>query len=650
MALLRGHGGAPFDPGAGWTWLSATPGPGHARLAFAHTTGVRLRVRLESPRRNKSAFAHSRSFAISHEGALDPNPAANAAALLRRVVAAVQAADPGGKSLGLTPTDRHDRPQTQGHDVGHPLAGGAGREPTPLDQVQLAVAGTLLLLAALALLSLAVPLVFRDLNALPERGWLLGVLIASAAARLVTEPRLVTMFMAYRQTDTALAFDVVPRYGAGAHVLHAALLRLGPVDHLTVIAGNTACALLTLPVLSAIAARLQPLPWAATAAAVATGLSPLLIRDARTESNLLPVQLALWSGGYLWLRWLKSGRRHEVIGAATLLLLAAVSRPEMVAVVPLAMLALAVASGGQARLRTSGALLATLTAVGVVVVAPHVVHIIGQSGQLHDGLRPLRWIATDMFARNVAMRPLWFPVGVTLVATSALWLPAHAPRRAARALWALALLWGATYLVDLPEISVPRLYAGSVTTLSLAAAIGAAALLSRWPQRRRRAAACLCVLFAASAAVTVHTVFRPTNQDLEERVLRKLTSHLPAHPACVLRLGDADPPAPGDVHRYHPDYPWRAAGHRVFDLRDLQSAQDSCREVYAVQGLRCYARSRHSAQKTGLVAACRRLQRDANLVPLWGERVPVGEEDPFYWWRGQQTFDVGVFRVGIGAL
>ena len=172
-----------------------------------------------------------------------------------------------------------------------------------------------------------------------------------------------------------------------------------------------------------------------------------------------------------------------------------------------------------------------------------------------------------------------------------------------------------------------------------------ATLLQRWPQRRATTAAVLLLLFGLSAAWTWPTVTQATTQDGEEVLMNAVTRVLPSRPVCVVRIGDFDPPAELQVHRYHPDYRWRSAGHRVLSITDALAGRGACRETYFIQGLRCYARDRRLSGGPGLVRACAELHRRVRLVPRWRRTWRGHREDPFGWWRGQQSFDLGVYQI-----
>ncbi|MEY3012939.1 MAG: hypothetical protein RIT45_1674, partial [Pseudomonadota bacterium] len=648
-ADARGLLGSGFDPGPGWTLQRAEFGPELARLHFRGPEGAALVARVSPLRPGERAFAASAHFAIAHEGQLDDTRDAAALALLRRVADAIRAADDGSVSLPA-PVTAPDAVEGSRPPEGRArFAGGSGHEIAPLADFQLGVAALLLALVALALLLRALPTALAALWALPERVWVFGALAVAAALRLAVPSNLVTMFMGYRQTDSALLLADIPRYGAGVHLLHHLTLQVLPVDHESILSLHRVCAIATLPLVAAFVARLSGRPHAATAAAVLLGSAPLMIRDGATESNLLPVVLGLWIGLWLLRRALDGGGRLDALGALAGIGYAMIGRPEQLLVAPLLAAAVVVSAGTDAFRRHRFALLGAGVMLAVLAV-PHAVNTFGRSSELHSGLAPLLQFPFDMFMRNVVFWPTWFPAGITLAAIAAVALSAAPARRGQLALWAAALVWGGTYLVDLPHISVPRLMAGSATVVCAVAGVGVPLLRERLAAvaSGRRWTVAVFAVWLLSAVATLPRVFEPSNQQLEEQLFREALRMLPPQPACVQRLGDHDPPYGREVHRYHPDYLFRAAGHRVLDLRE-DPARFGCRETFVLLGTRCYARDRDTPTQPGPNRSCRAVRARHRLVPLWEREQPVLWDDPFTWWRQQEHFRVGVYRIAGAA-
>lgn len=655
--------GTEFQPGPGWSLADVSLGPGLARLRFEGPAGARLVVRVTPKVPGERAFASTAGYAVAHEGRLDAGADAAALALLAEVVAALRAHDDGSHTLPLTGADGAGGGSSRGAAAGRGdasgsrpspprgiarFAGGASQEVAPFATAQLWIAEALLALFALALLLRALPTALATLWRGPERRPVFVALGLAALGRLLVPSTLVTMFMGYRQTDLALLLEEIPRYGAGGHVLHHVALQVLGVDHESVATLHRLLAILTLPLLVAWVARFSARPGAATAAAVLVGSTPLLIHDAATESNLVPIVLALWTGGWLLWRWLQDGQRLDLLAAVPAFGFAMVSRPEQLVVAPGFAVALALASGERARLRRAVPLLATLALLLAALALPHAMNTIGRSTELHAGLAPLVWLPFRVFLDNIVFWPVHFPLLTTAVAALGLAFGWGAERRRLGWLWLWLLLWGGVYTLDLPRISVPRLMAGSATVVCALAAAALPELLTtlrdREPARFPRRRALLFAAWMLATAATVPVLLRPSNQRLEEAMFRRALALLPAEPACILRLGDHDPPYGREVHRYHPDYLFRARGHRVLDLRDGLAA-DGCSQTYALLGTRCYARDRATPTEKGPNQSCRELRERARLQPLWEERAPVQWDDPFDWWRQQDGFVVGFYRV-----
>lgn len=659
--------GPDFRPGAGWSLADLSLGPGLARIRFEGPAAARLVVRITPQIPGERAFASTARYAVAHEGRLDASADAAALRLLGEVVEALRAHDDGrhvlpsadaGGAAGRSHRggahgagERSRSAQSPPRGIAR-FAGGASQEEAPLASAQLWIAEALLALFALALLLRALPTALGVLWRGPERRPVFLALAAAAVLRLLVPSSLVTMFMGYRQTDLALLLEEIPRYGAGGHVLHHVALQVLGVDHESVATLHRMLAVLTLPLLVAWVARFSSRQGSATAAAVFAGTAPLLVHDAATESNLVPIVLALWTGGWLLWRWLQDGRTLDLLAAAPAFGFAMVCRPEQLVVAPGFAVALALASGERARLRRAAPLLGTLALLLAALALPHALNTVERSTELHAGLAPLIWLPFRVFVDNIVFWPAHFPLVTTAIAALGLAFGWGAERRRLGWLWLFLLLWGGVYTLDLPRISVPRLMAGSATVVCALAAAALPDLLAtlrdRNPGRFPRRRALLLAAWLLTTAATLPVLLRPSNQRLEETLFRRALGLLPPEPACILRLGDHDPPYGRQVHRYHPDYLFRARGHRVLDLRDDPGAA-RCTQTYALLGTRCYARDRETPTAPGPNQSCRALRERARLQPLWEERAPVQWDDPFDWWRQQEGFVVGFYRVEGGG-
>lgn len=654
--------GPGFRAPTGWTLAQEHISAGLARLRFTRPGGADVVVRITPRVAGERAFATTERFALVREGQFDANADPAAHALLTDIVAALRAHDDGGHRL---PDRDPERPPlvvgpgasagvSGGDQASQPrpgiarFASGAGEPPAPYAELQALVAELLLALFAIGLLVRALPTALATLWRLPERSAVFAVLGLATLARLLVPGSLVSMFMGYRQTNLALILDEIPRYGAGGHVLHHVALELLGVDHTSIFTLHRVLSAATLPMLVAWASLACARPGAATAAAVFAGTAPLLVQDAATESNLVPIVLALWSGGWLLWRWLRQGQALDLVAAAPAFGFAMVCRPEQLVVAPGFAIALVMASGERERLRRAAPALAAVGLLLGVLAYPHACNTLARSSELHSGFAPLLVMPIRLFIDNVVLWPSHFPIVTTVVAALGFYLGSSAERRRLGWLWVFLLLWGGVYTLDLPRISVPRLMAGSATIVCALAGVAlpdlVATLRARDPARFARRRAWLLALWLLSALVTVPQLLRPSNQGLEEELFRRALALLPSEPACVLRLGDHDPPYGREVHRYHPDYLFRARGHHIHDLA-VDPAAHRCRQTYALLGTRCYARDRQTPTEPGPNASCRGLRERMRLRPLWETRAPVQWDDPFDWWRQQEGFVVGVYQV-----
>ncbi len=518
---------------------------------------------------------------------------------------------------------------------------------------------------------------WASLGAVERRATLIAA-IAGIAVRCLAPVRLVMIYKGYALTTAAADLDSVPRYGAGALVLHRAVLGTFGVDHLNLIALHTVLGVLGMVALVALLARFKPRPGAVAAAAWLLALTPLLIKDHRTESLLVVSCAALWPACLLWDAWLVTRRRWDLVGAVALLALAAMTRPELLAVVPILAGALVGVRGRPVIVRDR---LLLLVAVGVfgLLVLPHALHIVAATQeQAASGALPameadlLQRMARGGVLYGAIFEPTLFPVAATALAVLALLLrppDGGLDRRLAVALMVIAWLWMVVVRVDMPETSIPRLHAPAAALTCLAAGIGAAALLHqpKWigPPAMRWRPWLLAIGLLATAAPTVTPLWQTTNEDEEEQFLRQVFDRLPAESVCLLRLDADDAPPPGKVHRDFPDYlavpPMR--NNRLWGLRAWRDAgQPSCPGgVYLVHGMRCYARADgqradggpKKRDDTGPIEACAETLADNSLrgarwQPVFEHHAPNHGDNEFGYYPDDPTFKLGLYQLVAG--
>jgi tetratricopeptide (TPR) repeat protein len=651
LGLLRG-----FTPGEGWTLGEPRTSAREIAFPFTHANGWRVDVVLKDVADDAGAAAKTRSFAVTAEiGSADPQ--APERQLLGRVVAAVQANDDG--ALRLAAPERADSA---------PLAAGLlaqlGALRT-LDLVQVVEILALLLLAA----GFLVPVARRSARALVtldrgDRLATLGFLGLGAALRIALPLRLVTIFMGYRAALEVAAFAEVPKYGSSAFVLHRLAFGLFGADHAVAVWLNVILGALTAPVLVALVVRLRPERWAATAVSALLALTPLFLKDHVSESNLVPLVFFLSCGLLLWDAWLAEHRLAELGGAVVFFALAATGRPEMLAIVPLAAVLLAWARGLRAGLGGQGLrpLAAALSLLALVV--PHVVHLVYavEYEVLTEGIPPVdgSLIGTTLgglVRSNILLEPGLFPVALPLLALGAASFSPGRTRRLPIALLLLAVAWMASYFIDLPFVSIPRLHAPAATLVALAAGLGLAGLLraaaARLPQPAARAAVVAVAVSAVvgSAVPGALALWRPTNEDEEERFLRAAFAALPEDAeGCLVRVDGQDDQVFRKIHRYHPDYlaPPRL---RVLGIREWEQGGGRCPNggrSWFLLSLRCYALPTSElgpSARPGIVSSCARLQRTGALTPILERDLANHGDNEFGYWPATPTFHVGLYEI-----
>lgn len=612
----------------------------------------------------RPALARSPSFNIEYRGpTVGGRPAPAVRPLADAVVAAVIRNDPGG--LLIAPP----KPKALGE-------GGEVPAHVALADRASAVAG----LALVVLFLLCLPWTMRRLasdlrvglagearDAVRLAARVAWVAVACGLALRLVLPHLPVMYyMGYHLADTAARLEGIPKYGPGALALYHLVFRVTGTDHVAMMVANSVVGSLTPLAGGALLARVGVRGWGVAGGIALLALTPLFVRDATTESLLVPTTLWVLAGLALFLRAREDGRPSSMSLALVHLVLAMLSRPEAVVLVPLCaglLLPFASRGPGKARPRTLVRLAPWAAAVGVLAiraaqlsVALEVEFARGNNPVLRDPAGLLS-LLPDLWRRNVLLWPSLFPAGVTALAAAGLVL---GPRRAvAGALLAAAVAWIAVSLVDLPYVSVARVQVPGATFCTLAAGVGVAGvhrLLSRTPRPLAGGAIAGLILVAGTMAWTVAGLWQPVNADDEERLLRDARDAVPAdQPFILVRRGFDDEPVER-LHLHYPDYwfepPARdglAVGPDWFDRTDTAG-----RPAFFLFGTRCYMRR---CGEAGIHPACQRMRERYRLEPVIERTVPVRDlpvdrgrrpdQDLDFPWclaaRGQMT--IGLYRV-----
>lgn len=538
------------------------------------------------------------------------------------------------------------------------MTSGAGA-PAALQAIEALVAlvllGVSLWAAPLALLRSA--RVLRD--APPSAARLTAVALAlGVAARLLAPPLLATIFIGYKQTAQAATLLPISHYGVGSQALYHTLFAIFPVDHRVLIAANTVLGILTMPLAAALAARLHRDPRAGTVMAWLVALTPLFIRNDLSEANNVPALFWLFAGLLLLEEHLARTRIFPLLLATPLLALAAIARPEMpLVVVATALAVLTVLIGASTRPRP--AVLSVAACLFAAAITPHILHILGAIATLRTadslpGIEPaeLARLPKRLLTLATPLKIALFPVGITAAAALALLLPGPAPRRLSLSLALAALLTLAITALDLDQANMARVHVPAALLLTLLAAGGLTRLAALIPRPALRGLPLALVL--ATALPSTATLWAPTNEATEERLIQATAAALPPGDLLLLRPGPEDRrqrPESRFTHYHFPDYlflpPARDA--MVRPLSGFIQNPDFFVPTWFFRGMRCYAdfRPRGEPPPPGSdeLPACRAMAERFHLDPIIEWQVPNRGDVWIDYYGDAPTLTVGLYRV-----
>ena len=273
----------------------------------------------------------------------------------------------------------------------------------------LASAQTLVAMALLGVALLALPrallLAWETYALAPAaRAMALAATGLAALLRWVLAPfGLATVFVGYRWTQQCIDLYPVPHYGIGGAAFYHALLAFLPHDHLSLIWANAVIGVLTVPLVAALAARLFEDRRAGALAALFVAVVPLFVRNDTSDANNVPILLWLVAGLVLLEHYARTRRISSLVLSLALLALAAISRPEMPAVV-LVWCAVVVLGSASRRELLRDRKLWLAVAAGAALIVPHALHVFGMVGELQgrSSLPGLGW--------HQLARPYWLLV------------------------------------------------------------------------------------------------------------------------------------------------------------------------------------------------------------------------------------------------
>ena len=502
-----------------------------------------------------------------------------------------------------------------------------------------------------------------------QRRWLFAAVVVAALLRWVIAPlEMVTAFVGFKLTEHAISLLPIPHYGVGATALYHALFTFLPADHRTIMAANAVMGVAAVPLAGAWAARLLSDRSAGLLMALLVAVVPLFVRNDTSDALQVPLLLGLLAGATLLAEHVRTGAVEALAGATPLLLFAAITRPEGPLLVALVVAVTLLAPGGGPRLRW-----ALLLGAGAVIVAastPHLLHCRNAIVALraHGGLpafdvRELWGPSSALLQRDVLLRPLSFPVGLTALGLLALARRGPGRRAVDLALALGALVAVAVTAVDLDEGNIDRVQTPAALLWTVLAA-GGAARLGAWmarlgaraerPAGWRRALPWAVVAAAlATGLPTVGRLFADSNEATEERLIRASLEVLPEGPYTLVRLGEEDrrEDDPGSTHVHFPDYLFRPPA-RQGTLRSAASFladPDLSRPAYFFWGMRCYARFRtHGTPPmhgTDEHPACGMMRGQYGLVAVVEWEVPNRGDVRLPLYGDAPVLRVGLYRI-----
>ncbi|MEC9071425.1 MAG: hypothetical protein VX938_03560, partial [Myxococcota bacterium] len=550
---------------------------------------------------------------------------------------------------------------------------GAGRRGSVLSRIatsarpdQHLLTGPVALLALFSLLWLLV-LAARALVEVSahnpwERKALAALSVVAVFTHLMAPSAMVMVYSGYMQVEELLRWEPL-RYGAGANWLYGPWLALLGSDHGTIQLVNRLYGLIGLLLLAAWSARLSP--RATWAVAGITVLAPILWRDHGSESILVGGWVMLMATLFALSEAARAGRAAVGLLGLPCAVVAAMTRPEMaLALVPLGLVVLIHHRPDWTRRDWSLLALAILS--GLVLAYPHAQQVMATVDALVavNALPGMERLQSRFFSDMWTLQGLHVAVAYGPAALLLL-LPIAWARPGERVLvtgiFLTALGWMAFTRVDLPEVSTPRVHAPPWTLLALVGGLGADALWRRLEglsasSARLGCQALIVGLWLGSAVWSLPSLYRPSNADAEEALLREAQEALPQGQICLATPDNRDLPPPGKTHRFFPYYLFadRALPPRLSNLSGLEEERALCPDgSYALLGMRCYMHLREDDAAGDPppgqtpIESCRTFRDRWALTPLVERTVPNRGDVAFPMYPSGDTLTVGLYRVDV---
>ena len=665
---ISGPDGAIADFGEGWEYGGYAVHPD--RISYSFTLGGKtLDVAISPLDSPHKAFSRTKTFKVWYSAGPGPAPD-ELEAFLARFVEVVDRNDDGSSPFGAV--------LQLGDD-------GSEESPRPLQRVLILFTFLLWFVFPYAVYRVGRALWAECTGLSRWEGLTIGLIfVVGLAVRLVAPAALVKVGMVYPLMESAIGLESLPRYGAAGPVLYNLLFFVFPIHTSSVLWLH--CILGSLSVFLSIVfwRRMSGSVGAGMCAGLLLALTPVFVRDANSESLLVPAVFLLLVGGLLLQQGIRSRRVTDMMAGALSLALAGAFRPELV----LVSLAFGAWVAWAMPDRPRGGLRRGLLALGGVAVllllqAAWVLTAADSEFargnlQLHR-LSPVR-VIQELWTMGLVVKPWLFPVATVVFAVAGLvgsWV-----QRRVRLVWALAglaLLWLVTTYIDINEESVLRLHVPAAMLLSLIGGYGLAWLLSALrPFKARLVGAVVAALFfGVAAAATVPGVFFTTNSQIDGELFGQAVGALPPGPVRFVRLGPEDAPdhalceaslkkaletrvAFAPVHRHYPDYLLRPPlrDDQVGPIGAIRDIQIKSMPAYFYLSVQCYAVLDAGGERgwgvssgpyVALHPACRWALQNYSVRPVFLRVVENAGEyaAPFRWYpdtAGHMT--LGLFELG----
>lgn len=532
---------------------------------------------------------------------------------------------------------------------------------------QLQLAQILIAALLLGLALVALPRAYLRAWRFWSEGWdspvrvVAGAVVLAAVLRWLVAPHAIaTVFIGYRLTQQAIDLLPVGHYGAGTSAFYHLIFRIAQSDHHTLMWVNSIVGVLSLPLWATLGARLMGDRRTGAFFAFIVAALPLFVRNDNSDANNVPTMWWLVAGLVLWEEYLSERSRVALVAAASMLTLAAVSRPEMPMMAAMLVVIVHVASCSSAR-PWREPLAWGLVAIAGLLIVPHMLHVMDAISGLRErsslpgfSAERLRTLPHLLGSRNAVLDNGMYPLPLVLAALGA---AAFFPVRRWAPVALAAFVAVVLYIVDLDRANMARVHVPAAVLTSLLAAGTLACLWERLSRPVWRAAGGGLLLLSLIPSAT--TLFAPTNDDAEERLVQATMVVLPKGSFTFVRQGFADRDAERDpyglTHLHFPDYLLRAEGRQGRSRTVAQFMESPSWEmpVYFFAGMRCHAVFRPESieppKGEDLQPACRLMHEQFRLEPVieWDE--PNRGDVWLNYYSDASTLRIGLYRVFPGG-